>query len=219
MDWYRIVALCAACYCVLVMGLHFLRLIRLGKPKDLSRKSGSVAKGVAYSNTAAMMPNQKESAYMHLPTYAAGIVFHLGIFLSLLLFILLMIPPVEAWLFSIEWLCALLAACLCVSTACGFMLFFKRIIKKEMRELSHLDDFVSNLSTTMFQLFTLLALCYLGGSRCVSTAYYLVCAWLFVYLPAGKLRHVLYYFSARFHLGFFYGWRNVWPPQKKENHE
>ena len=87
---------------------------------------------------------------MHLPTYAAGIVFHLGIFLSLLLFILLMIPPVEAWLFSLEWLCALLAACLCVSTVCGFVLFFKRIIKKEMRELSHLDDFVSNLSTTIW---------------------------------------------------------------------
>ena len=219
MDWYRIIALGAFCYCAIVMCGHLIRLVRLGKPKDLSRKSGSVAKGVVYANTAAMMPNQKESAYLHLPTYTAGIIYHLGTFLSLLLFILLLIPPVEAWLFSIEWLCALLAACLCVSVACGFVLFFKRVFNKGMRVLSHADDFLSNLSTTLFQLFTLIALCYLGGSRCVSTAYYLVCGWLFKYLPVGKLRHLLYYFAARYHLGFFYGWRNVWPQQKNGKHE
>ena len=219
MDWYRIIALGAFCYCAIVMCGHLIRLVRLGRPKDLSRKSGSVAKGVLYANTAAMMPNQKESAYLHLPTYTAGIIYHLGTFLSLLLFILLLIPPVEAWIFSIEWLCALLAACLCVSVVCGFVLFFKRVFKKGMRVLSHADDFLSNLSTTLFQLFTLIALCYLGGSRCVSTAYYLVCGWLFIYLPVGKLRHLLYYFAARYHLGFFYGWRNVWPQQKNGKHE
>ena len=34
-------------------------------------------------------------------------------------------------------------------------------------------------------------------------------------MPLGKLRHAVYYFAARYHLGFFYGWRNVWP--NKEN--
>ena len=67
MDWYRMIALGALCYCALVMAAHFVRLVRKGAPKDLSRRSGSVGKGVLYANTVAMMPNQKESAFMHLP--------------------------------------------------------------------------------------------------------------------------------------------------------
>jgi hypothetical protein len=35
-------------------------------------------------------------------------------------------------------------------------------------------------------------------------------------MPLGKLRHVVYYFAARYHLGFFYGWRNVWPNHEKK---
>lgn len=211
MDWYHYLALAALAYCVAAFSIHFVKIIRLGKPKDLSRKSGDVGKGVLYSNTVAMMPANKESAYLHLPTYSLGIIYHLGTFLSLLLFVLLWIQPVQEYLFDHTVWTTVLAACLSVSTACGCFLFGKRIIKKEMRELSHPDDYASNLSTTLFQLFTVLFLCYMGCSEGVNIAYYMVCTWLFLYLPLGKLRHVLYYFSARFHLGFFYGWRNVWP--------
>lgn len=219
MEWYKYLAISALAYCFVAFAIHFIRAVVLGKPKDKSRKSGSVGKGVLYANTIAMMPKNKESAYLHLPTYAAGIIYHLGTFLSLLLFILLLIPPVKEWLFPMEWLCALLAACLCVSAICGIVLFFKRVVKKEMRELSHGDDFLSNLSTTLFQAMTMLLLCFLGGSGWVEAVYYVVCAWLFFYLPLGKLRHIFYYFSARYHLGFFYGWRNVWPQPKNDNHE
>ena len=211
MDWYQYLALAALAYCVAAFSFHFVRLIRLGSPKDLSRKSGSVGKGVLYANTVAMMPANKETAYLHLPTYAVGIIYHLGTFLSLLLFVLLLISPVREWLFGNTLLSAVLAACLSVSTLAGFILFVKRLVKKEMRALSHPDDFLSNLIITIFQLFTFLAMIYLGCSEGVSTAYYIVCAGLFIYFPLGKLRHVLYYFSARYHLGFFYGWRNVWP--------
>jgi len=47
-------------------------------------------------------------------------------------------------------------------------------------------------------------------------AYNITATILFLYLPFGKLKHVVYYFAARYHLGFFYGWRNTWPPRKKE---
>jgi hypothetical protein len=47
--------------------------------------------------------------------------------------------------------------------------------------------------------------------------YYFICAGLlFLYLPLGKLKHSLYFFAARYHLGFFYGWRGIWPVK---NHE
>jgi hypothetical protein len=43
-------------------------------------------------------------------------------------------------------------------------------------------------------------------------AYYFIFAGvLFLYLPSGKLKHSLYFFAARYHLGFFYGWRGIWP--------
>jgi hypothetical protein len=35
-----------------------------------------------------------------------------------------------------------------------------------------------------------------------------------LYIPAGKLRHTVYFFAARYHLGYFFGWRGVWPPGK-----
>ena len=44
--------------------------------------------------------------------------------------------------------------------------------------------------------------------------YYIITTILLLYMPVGKLKHLVYYFSARYHLGFFYGWRNVWPQKK-----
>lgn len=77
------------------------------------------------------------------------------------------------------------------------------------------DDYLSNAFTTLFQVATVIYLL-MPLQVCAVNTYYIVCAVLFLYMPVGKLKHLLYYFSARYHLGFFYGWRNVWP-QKKEN--
>ncbi len=216
MYWYQYVALGALLYCAVAFALHFVKIVRLGKPKDLSRKSGNVGKGVLYANTAAMMPGNKESAYLHLPTYTVGIVYHLGTFVSILSFFLLLIHPVAEWLYVHVFVSGIFVGFLSVSTLAGFGLFCKRLFKKELRSLSHPDDYVSNLSTTLFQLTTCLMFGFLGGSATVEIIYYMVCTWLLLYLPLGKLRHVLYYFSARYHLGFFYGWRNVWPQQKND---
>ena len=72
------------------------------------------------------------------------------------------------------------------------------------------DDYISNILISTFQLFTMFYLL-APGCCCMPTAYYVICILLFLYFPLGKLRHLVYYFSARYHLGFFYGWRNVWP--------
>jgi len=50
----------------------------------------------------------------------------------------------------------------------------------------------------------------------VTILYYISSILLFLYMPLGKLRHAVYYFAARYHLGFFYGWRNVWPNNEKK---
>lgn len=214
MSVLQIVSLVALAFCFVMMLGHFVRIVRLGKPKDFSVKSGNVAKGVAYANTVAMMPANKESAYMHLPTYTAGIAYHLGTFLSLLLFVLSLFNLND---YYPEWLNIVLAACLLVSGICGIVLLIKRFVNKNLHSLANPDDYLSNLFTTLLHLATVLYLLH-GCSGCCSCTivpciYYVCATLLFVYMPFGKLKHVVYYFAARYHLGFFYGWRNVWPPK------
>ena len=88
MSVFQIIAIAAACFCLCGLFLHFIHIVRLGKPNDLSEKSGDTTKGIVYANTTAMLPQNKESAYLHLPSYAAGVLFHIGIFTSFLVFLL-----------------------------------------------------------------------------------------------------------------------------------
>jgi hypothetical protein len=47
--------------------------------------------------------------------------------------------------------------------------------------------------------------------------YFIIAAVLWLYFPVGKLRHVVYFFAARYHLGFFFGRRGVWPGHKQQH--
>ncbi|MCQ2280424.1 MAG: hypothetical protein MJZ49_06450 [Bacteroidales bacterium] len=213
MNVFQIISLVALAYCIGMLMWHFVRIIKLGKPKDLSVKSGDVGKGVAYANTVAMMPTHKESAYMHIPTYAAGMIYHCGTFLSILLFFLSLF---ELNIWYPEWLNLILALCVCASAICGVLLLVKRCVNKNLSSLANPDDYLSNLFTTLFQCATIAFLLTGGMSNTWMAVYYIVVSVLLIYMPLGKLKHLLYYFSARYHLGFFYGWRNTWPPKKEE---
>ncbi|MCR4964030.1 MAG: hypothetical protein K6A41_00060 [Bacteroidales bacterium] len=207
------IALAAVLFCICGLLSFFIKIVKLGKPNDLSEKSGDVTKGVIYANTKAMMPQNKESAFLHLPEYAAGILFHIGSFMSLLVFVLSFFPFFNRWIGGddkIHYLIALLPLIGCI---CGYILLVRRAVVKEMSSWSTLDDYISNFLTSTFQLMTLLYLVF-PCSKAINILYYIACILLLCYMPFGKLRHVVYYFAARFHLGFFYGWRNVWPPKK-----
>ena len=209
----QIIALIALAICFVLMCTHFIRIVRLGKPKDFSEKSGSVAKGVAYSNTVAMMPQNKESAYLHLPSYALGILFHIGIFSCMLIFVLSFFDFFNQWLINDKGIHYLLPALTAVTAFAGCCLFVKRLVNRNLRNLTNPDDYLSNGFTTLFQIATTLYLL-MPACSCMVNTYYIMAAILFLYMPVGKLKHVLYFFSARYHLGFFYGWRNVWPQKK-----
>ena len=205
MYWYHWIALSGLVVCKIVFIARFIRLIRMGIPKDLSKQTGSITEGVVYSCTKAMMPHNKESAYLHLPTFTAGLLFHAGIFLSLAAFVWSMVvaifglttPPTVAFIG-----CGILL----ITTGCGVGILFKRLFNKELRALSCADDYISNGITTLFQFVTA------GWLFCSEPfPYFIVAALFFLWLPAGKTRHLLYFFAARFHLGFFYGRRGTWP--------
>ena len=201
-------------YCIVSLLVHFVKIVRLGAPKDKSEPSGSVKDGVIYANTRAMMPTKKESAYLHIPSYAVGMLFHIGLFCSLLLFVLIFFPCFNSWIADSywRWVFAIPPA---IATVCGLILFFRRLLSKDLKVLSMPDDFISTGLVTLFLLMTTLNLL-LPTVSAANIIYYICSILLLLYLPLGKLRHVVYYFAARYHLGFFYGWRNVWPNHEKK---
>ncbi|MCB2221282.1 MAG: hypothetical protein KQI35_12865 [Bacteroidetes bacterium] len=204
MDWTYWFALSALVICNIACIFHFFRLVGLGPPTDYSYRRGSVQKAVKYAFTRAMNPAKKESAFLHLPTYTAGILYHLGTFMGFFLFILALLRINPGKNTSL-----VLAAFLLISAISGAAILLKRILKKELIALSNPDDFISNILVTLFQLITALML--LDPS--FLSAYFVITGILLLYMPVGKLKHTVYFFSARYHLGFFYGWRGVWPPK------
>ena len=210
MTLYRTISLVAFLICFITLAYHFVRLIKLGSPKDYSLKRGNLKKAISYSLVGAMNPSKKESAYLHLPTYTAGILYHVGTFISVAVFFLVLFHSTVAY--TLQWI---LVCILIASSVSGLGIFLKRVSVKKLRFFSNPDDYISNLLVTSFQIFTLTVLV-----EEAFAPYYFICAGLlFLYVPIGKLKHSLYFFAARYHLGFFYGWRGIWPAKSHRQME
>lgn len=208
MLWYQWLAVTALAVCLISCIYHFYKIIKLGAPPEYARKAGHIGKAVRYSFTGAMSPFQKESAYLHWPTYTAGILYHIGTFLAIALFFV--------FLFNIAihgWIAWIIIGILAISSLCGIGILIKRFSKHELRALSNPDDYISNILVTAFQTITALSM-YLGT---IWPLYFVIASLLLLYFPLGKLKHAVYFFAARYHLGFFYGWRGVWPPKTHQN--
>lgn len=204
MEWYQWLALASFAVCAGSLLFHFIRLLRLGNPVDYSDQLGKPVSAMAYAFTGSMSPAKKESAFLHLPTYTAGIFYHLGTFLSIFIFFFLLLNfRFEGW---ITWAFSI---CLAISGLSGLGIFVKRIVKPQMRSLSNPDDYISNLLVTVFHILTAIAVL----NTSALPVYFVAASLLLLYIPVGKLKHTLYFFAARYHLGFFYGWRGVWPPK------
>jgi hypothetical protein len=205
MEWYQWLAI--ACLAVDIAGLiiHLTRLISLGKPKDLSLQKGDIGPSLMYAFSGAMSPSRKESAFLHIPTYIAGIFYHLGTFISIFVFFFFLTQ------FTInELISQFIAGFMAIAVLCGVGILIKRMVVKRLRALSNPDDYISNLLVTFFQILTAAVLLHENWQP----AYYIIVSILLVYIPLGKLKHAVYFFAARYHLGYFYGWRGVWPPKK-----
>lgn len=202
--WFKGVAIIALIFCLISCIYHIVRLIKLGGPTDLSQKRGNTGSAIFFSYTGAMSPTKKESAYLHLPTYTSGIIYHLGTFLSIILFFVNLLGIAISGPLKIIG-----AIFLLLSVSCGVGIFIKRVVSKKLRSLSNPDDFFANILVTLFQLLTAITLIFNN----YASLYFILSSLLLIYLPAGKLKHAIYFFAARYHLGFFYGWRGVWPPK------
>ncbi len=186
------------------LAYQLLRIVRSGLPADHSQAAGKQRPAIRYAMTGAMNPVKKESAFRHWPTYIAGVVYHLGTFLAIGLYFIIL-----AGIETGRVAAFVLAGALLLSSLAGFGILLKRMIKPALRHLSIADDYISNLLVSLFQLCTGLMLAGAG----IEFIYYMIVSILCVYLPLGKLRHCILFFAARYHLARFYGHRGVWPPR------
>ena len=176
------------------LGLGAVRAPSFAAPR------GSEARGVRYAFTAAFLPSAKESASAHLPTYAAGVVYHTGVF-AMLARLALTLAPVSVPPALERGLGALFALAL----ACGLGLLAKRWLDGAMRAISVPDDLLANLLVDA-ALATALATALVPGA---APLFQLAGAALLLYAPLGKLRHMVFLFTSRRAWGRYYGRRGV----------
>ena len=202
MDLYHWLLLAGFIICLIsVLVMLFTAVLKKGLIDPADAK-GNINSSIIYSFTGAMSPAKKESAYLHLPTYAAGMIFHLGTFLGffclLMLFFAIKLPVTFI---------DLSAAFIVIAVLCGIIILIKRILKMELRQLSNPDDYISNVIVTAFQLLLAATLLFQFSNSFL----FIYTTLLFLYIPVGKLRHAVYFFTSRIYLGRYFGKRGVWP--------
>lgn len=198
----HLAVLAAAAWAAGGLALAWLRARGYGRRVLLAPAAGNPVAGVRYAFTGAMLPQAKESVRMHLPSYAAGIIFHIGTFAALGLLVTTLaglgLPAVLAWAAAIPPL---------VGAAGGLALLVKRVATPHLRSLSSADDFLANLLTTLFAA--------LAGAATLhpplTPAWFVAAVLLFLYAPLGKIRHCVFFFSSRAYLGAFFGYRGTFP--------
>lgn len=173
-----------------------------GKRKLFSEAAGNAMDGVKYAFTKGMSPTAKESVMMALPSYAAGMLYHTGVFTA---FFLLSLKFIGFKLISpLHEAASLLAG---LGALCGLALLVKRLVKPAMRAISSPDDYISNMLATAFALLA----CLNGFLPTLESVWLIESAAMLVYLPLGKIRHCLFFFSTRYHFGAFFGRRGTYP--------
>lgn len=178
------------------------KTLSFGKKNLFAKPRGSAGKGVLAAFTTGMMPWKKESARNHLPTYITGVIYHIGIFLSMVVFLSKMVS------YSIpDSLIHLLRAGLAAGLIGGLGLFIKRLALPAIKFISNPDDYASNLIVTSFLAFALLTM----HSNNWLWLWYLNAIIMFVYIPLGKIRHCFFFFYTRILFGRFQGRRGIMP--------
>jgi hypothetical protein len=220
----RAATLAAAVWAVSGLAFLWLRARAYGKREIFAAPAGSALGGVIYAFTRGMLPWAKESVRERLPSFLLGLAFHLGIFsaIALLAAHLLGLPYPPFGDGAGAFLCInrtddvtvgvrLIPLLLALGAVGGASLFAKRLADSVLRGLSCPDDYVSNILATAFVVLAL-ASALLGRPL---PSFFVSAVALLLYLPLGKMRHCLFFFSTRCHFGAFFGRRGCMPPAAK----
>ena len=180
-------------------------IARGGGRRDFSRRAGRPIVGLFYNFTVAISPGHKESARLHPAEFVAGVVLHAGVFAALaeVLALLAGANVMVSWNAPLRVLAG-------VGAATAIVLLVRRLQSPVLRALSTPDDYLAGLATC--GLLVLAVFPALGSGAALMT----YAAFLFLYLPLGKLRHAVFFFVARADYGWRLGHRGVYPPARVE---
>lgn len=168
---------------------------------DFSQPAGSPRRGLGYAFTGAMAPRHKETIRLHPIEFGIGLLLHAGVGVALLGVLLLLAGSG----LGMTWLRALRPV-LGLALLGGLALVVRRFASRKLRAISQLDDYVAILATC-----GLLALAgTVSATRSGGLLFYT--GGLLLYVPLGKLRHVLFCPVARGDVGLRLGYRGVYPP-------
>ena len=212
LDILRYGVILSFCFTFIILCSMVFKTYHFNKKKTYSLPQGNSLKGIIYALGRGLAPWEKESAVKHLPTYLAGIFYHIGIFAALYYLFSLVIP------FHFGTLIAMIIRIsIFTGILCGIGLFVKRSLKPHIRRISCPDDFASNLLVDGFLILALIDT-YRGDLRAVLFAVAII---LLLYIPVGKIRHCFFFFYSRILFGFFFGRRGVLPQKlgdSRSNH-
>lgn len=195
--------LLALAWSILALAVLRLKAKAYGKRRLYAKAAGDPAQGAVYAFTKGMAPWAKESVMLNLPSYGAGMAFHAGVFTAfgLLLATLLGLPLPAVPLTGARLLTL-------AGGMAGLGLLLKRGLNSQLRGLSSPDDFVANLLSSLFVLLAFLA----SFGPAAEAIWMSEAILLLLYAPLGKIRHCLFFFTTRYHLGAFFGRRGTFPP-------
>jgi hypothetical protein len=195
--------LASGAWTLIVLGALHARARAWGRRELFAPAAGDPRQAVVYAFGRGMWPDAKESARENLPTWFAGVGYHLGIFAGLGYVALVLAGVEPGGALRRGFQVALLAGALC-----GTGLLVKRVVTPRLRGLSCPDDFLSNLLTTAFTglAFARTVSVGLGGIFLAETIL------LLLWLPLGKIRHCLFFFTTRHHMAVHFGRRGAYPP-------
>lgn len=198
-DVLWILALGSMAFAVLMTTVRVRSLLARIQKADLSRGKGYPGSGAVYALTLGMSPWAKESTRKHFVSYMRGVLFHVGIFTSILVLILGNTGILPQAAMTVLGYVAL------AGFICGLGGLVERAAKKAMLNLSTPDDWFSAAIVT--------GMCGLAALAAMQPAFagmfYAAGALVFLYLPFSKIVHAIYFFFSRYYFGRHFGHRGV----------
>jgi len=209
MDLLRLLVGLSAVFALFVLSIQYLRARRWGIKPVYAKIQGNPRQALVYTFSAGMMPWSKESASRHLPTFIAGIIFHIAVASA----VVTLVAAIFAWTLP-SLLKPVLLAALFAGIGCGLGLLVKRMVIGYLRAISVPDDFAANLLVNLFMI--LAAVNLIVGA---STVFFVTAIVLFAYIPFGKIRHCWFFFCSRALFADFFGYRGALPPAQQVHHD
>jgi hypothetical protein len=201
---------------LLFMGIVYIfRLIwmfRFKSQRERTYPAGEARGGILHSMMNVAMPWAMESSRKRPGFYAQFVIFHIGVAASISAAFII---PYWPGLFRIQAVVRLFQLLLAAAFVAGSIRLRRRMVNPAIRLISTPDDYFSLVLMIAF---------FAAGMAAVPNRYetsewpliifFILTAFLLVYVPFSKICHYLYYPFTRYFLGRTMGHRGVFPGKK-----